>query len=820
MKGMQISMKSTLLYLALFALCCTPSSAEPKTLYTFDLTYTFGMKDRQAVWDQIHFVSTLQGIVNRSEPNLYVFYNGAIKEDKDAATDHFWLKEMQKSDFLREYSIVPVKDIETLAHIFNDAINGLVVYDGKVPATSNVASTVAGVENLAAIRHDPAPGSLFHKLTIDPSGPKLPIKRWLLNRDGSSLFTGTGTIPGTKTPSTGSAKCDAYIWAKEKYLDTGKCDPRIMGYYVDAFCVPRLLGNTVTFHTLTNHDYIVAKKGFVFDLSPWDDETPIDDPGQKLGTDCATMQAILRSAYTRLKGREMVCVAGYIPLWFKYTNISMSGGKHDPVYCEFRYAGILSSYNAYMDADAIDKQSMANASIFCKYPLKQAYKQKKPTLDDLRLKGYINADGSVAKKAFVGLYIGDYDSSAWMYQMLPKLWKDPARGTIPLGWAFNPNLAQRFPLGMDYARANASPNDHFITGASGAGYLHPGYLLPPGRISDLPSGVDTWKRHNKRWLPQFDISVVGFILDGYAPVMKSPDTLTELWDAYTQIAPDGIAGQNIQGDGVYKGIPYISMEYQHEMLGRERSYGPVEQKAYDDFAGLILRRASKAAPSFAYYRTILWYPSEVKTLMDTVKRMPGGNDVEFVDPYTLMMLIRQFHTTNQRAEALGHGIWEIGTSVEITGHSGVVDGYDIRDLFGRGFGQVESKAVAFKDGVSEPFTHWVEWKTTRPVRVDVFNLFARGDKLAGREDVREFKSFRLYGKRNLADEWTQLDSFTPSHPYDYNLDPDVIPIRAVNLKEPFTGSYFRAEFDQYDSKSESKRGPRITEIEGIGSVIK
>ena len=38
------------------------------------------------------------------------------------------------------------------------------------------------------------------------------------------VFTGRGIIPGTGTASTRSAKCDAYIWAKELFLDMGRCN--------------------------------------------------------------------------------------------------------------------------------------------------------------------------------------------------------------------------------------------------------------------------------------------------------------------------------------------------------------------------------------------------------------------------------------------------------------------------------------------------------------------------------------------------------------------------------------------------------------------
>ena len=46
-------------------------------------------------------------------------------------------------------------------------------------------------------------------------------------------------------------------------------------------------------HTLSNHDYFVAHRAFFFDLSPWVDEVPNDDPSQPLGLDRATSLSLL-----------------------------------------------------------------------------------------------------------------------------------------------------------------------------------------------------------------------------------------------------------------------------------------------------------------------------------------------------------------------------------------------------------------------------------------------------------------------------------------------------------------------------------------------
>lgn len=210
---------------------------------------------------------------------------------------------------------------------FRSEIHGLVVYDEKVPATSNAASTVAGADDLLCVRYDSGPDSLYSWLA-GSRGPQLPVKVWLIRQDGSSLFTGQGVIPGTKTASTGSAKCDAYIWAKENYLDTGRSNPLHMGYYLDAWWL-RTPQGYIPDHKLSNHDYFIAQRGFFFDLSPWGGEAPNDDPHQPVGTDLKTMQAILHSAWMQSKGQEMIHIGGFPPVPRKYTK--KQGGQHEGV---------------------------------------------------------------------------------------------------------------------------------------------------------------------------------------------------------------------------------------------------------------------------------------------------------------------------------------------------------------------------------------------------------------------------------------------------------------------------------------------------------
>ncbi len=611
-----------------------PAHAAVKTapLLTYDQT-PLRRPDvpRHQVWDEMQAVAALQGLVNRHGPRLYVFFVG-----DGAKIDHYWLSTLQaKGQWLAGRPQEAVDGgIMPLIKRFRPAYHGVVVWDERVPATSNVADTVAGADDLLPLRYDPSPQSLYFRCVLDPHGPRLPVKVRLIGRGGQSLFTGRGIIPGTALASTGSTKCDATLWAVEHYLKTGKCDPACLAYYPDAYWIAGKLKDPGAERTsLPNHDYFVAHRSFFFDLSPWDDEAPNDDPGQPLGSDARTLQAVLRAAYEQTAERRggrpgTIAVGGFTPWDQKYTDYT--GGRHGGVPTEWRYAETLSCYNAYMDADAPGLNAMANASLFQHFPLAASYPQKNmPTEATLRAKGDLDAQGHVVPKNYAAIYVGDYDSSAWLYQRMPDLWDDPARGQVPLSWAFNPTLDQRFPAGLAHARATATPNDTFITGDSGAGYLNPGSLVPPRRWSGLPSGLAAWEEHSQRAYTQWDLRVTGFAIDGDAPPMSEA-----VMEAYARFSPGGVVAQKVPEQSLVNGVPFLRM-------GADLSSPETGAQAI-----AAAFPANVDGPHFHIFRTVLWSPAGHKAMFDALHK--ARPDIEIVDANTLLFLLKRSLTESER----------------------------------------------------------------------------------------------------------------------------------------------------------------------------
>lgn len=573
-----------------------------------------------AYYDDIMALTAIQGLANRDEPNLFIRH---LPE-----TDDFWWDEMTKpGDWLDGREIKKVSSLDQLLDAFPKAYQGLVVWDGNVPATSNVALSLAGVENLLPVRFDAAPDSLFTRLSARGLEPKV----WLVNQDGTPLFTGTGNIPSTATASSGSSKNDAYRWLLHHYGD--KLDPERISYHLDSFWTKCSFASAVVENAVPNADYFIAHGAIRCDLHVMADEAPVDDPGQKPGTDLETLKLILANANKRLAPDRMIQFAGFTPWAHKYSSQVMNGwnpgSRYAPLTSEQRLVQIITSFNAYMDGDAPNLVFMANASFYQHFPVPAVVAQKapKPTRERLIQEGILDENGKIKPLNFYTYYTGDYDAAPWLLRMVPRLWNDPARGQVPISWAFNPNLADRFAYGMMWLRNRATPNDFFVSGDSGAGYVNPSLLQAPRQLSGLPDGMKRWTDHNSRYFKRWDLDVVGFIIDGTAPAMNDDG-----WDAYREFSPGGVVVQGMDKPfGIHQELPYIVM-------------GPNMLDVTDPKlpAGIFRSYFRPEGFTFTTMRTILVQAPTLYKQVDEILQAQTDRPSRLVDLATLLWLIREY----------------------------------------------------------------------------------------------------------------------------------------------------------------------------------
>lgn len=593
------------------------------TVVTLDLNYINTLKPSNKdetclIWDQMHTVATLQGVVNRQKPQLYLFYveNQGINIDR-----YWWDKYRQNGKWIGKAKVEVAIDVVDAIKRFKNEIEGAVIYDPNVAATSNLASSIAGVENLIAVRYDLSPRSLYSQLILN--GPQIPVKVRLLNEDGSSMFTGKGTIPETNLMSSGSAKIDAYSWFVENYMKKGKMNTAFGAYYIDQYWMEKPEAAPSNHHTLANHDFFVSKKAFFYDLSPWSDEKATDDNNQSVGADCKMLKNMLMIAYRQNNnGKTFTYLGGFPPWAFKYTQ--HAAGSHEDVATEWEYSHLISGYNGFKDADAIGYGALANSSFWQHYPLRDEYPQQWITKEDLKEKGYLAADGqlSLGKKQLLIFYVGDYDASAWLSQTTPAIWDNPERGKLPLMWCISPVLSERVPMAWEYRRETATANDYFAAADNGAGYLNPGALQEP-RLSGLPSGVKDWAEHCKMHYKRWGLTISGFVIDGFAKGLDK-----EGLDAYMSFSPNGIVPQKTEETLLHHDMPVLRADWD------------INDEDPKVAAARIVARVKDRTIPFHWFRNILKSPTWYVQVVEELKRLDPN--IELVDAPTFFELYRTF----------------------------------------------------------------------------------------------------------------------------------------------------------------------------------
>lgn len=85
------------------------------------------------------------------------------------------------------------------------------------------------------------------------------------------------------------------------------------------------------------------------------------------------------------------------------------------------------------------------------------------------------------------------------------LWRDPARGRLPLGWTIAPALLEAAPALAAYYLETASPQDELIAGPSGAAYIFPSRWP----TAQLPAFLE----HSQRLLSGMGLTLLQ-VLDG------------------------------------------------------------------------------------------------------------------------------------------------------------------------------------------------------------------------------------------------------------------------------------------------------------------
>ena len=550
-------------------------AARAKPLYTF----TLKQNGTAAAYDEAMAVASFQGIINRASPELYV------RSDTNARPQ-FWLDLLSKDGrWLQGRKQKPVADLDALVKLAGKRVKGAVIWDPAVPASVNAATTCAGVRDA---------------VVLSPELAARHLTQWHLPvlEDLRGKFTGA---------ETGSKKNDAYRWAIREFLARGLCSPHRLCLFEDAFST-RAHGDT---SYVVTRDWAVKNRAFVFDLSPWGDEAPGDEPSQRLGVDLETYRMILAETLRQSAGKQMTELTGFFAL-SKYSAMPDHRSLHPGVPTEWESVWLMSPFNCYQNTISSDCFNQSLHSQAPRHPLKQRSAGRPVALEN---------------KAYISILMGDYDSATPLYDFLPKNWNDAARGTTPLAWGINPNLLETYPDLIAYFYETATAADTFTSDASAAGYVN------PNRIQQeyLPLFV----RHNRQFFREADMTIAPMVLD-----QDQPSSAVK--DAFQQFAPDGFA--TIVDDQHHRGGGLPSPQIWKGMAVMELLNDTCNSKqigAIADVMANVIKGRGNVLPGFYFFRTDWVNPTTVTDAMTLLHRQHPELNFAVVGPRTFFTLFKE-----------------------------------------------------------------------------------------------------------------------------------------------------------------------------------
>jgi hypothetical protein len=463
-------------------------------------------------------LATLQGIVNRTEPRIYLIENR--EEGKFA-----WLNDLD----------VPYKVRDNYWDIlkrFKSEVRGVIVYDPEVPDSINVATTLAGLNDAVA-----ASPELAQKLAAAPYNLKtiedlrgkfkdrLDAYTWQYEhlwprtthrmliglspdtsiRIPSGIPSSFRTIAEETTQEREAKNRDTYEldlspflgdesvylrfddafpqdgWGPAVHEVTVRADGQIIAQFVpgtpeeEPFLYDR--NNSQLSAGSGGHRFADNNRYFVYRFTPpagtasltasvdmWNQFKVSAGSEQPLSSEQKEPYGYLRDYAVANKAMVFWLDVGDPEQKALFERILSDvepgtpylGWFSNDVAGEFNGVEIASNHGVYvLAADWFSNMTVFSGTRAAANPAKPV---KAPKLQN---------------KIYVTLTFSEGDNFQYNQHRLRILWDDPSRGKVPINWTSNPLLHDGAPAILNYYQSTATANDLLIAGPSGAGYFYP-----------------------------------------------------------------------------------------------------------------------------------------------------------------------------------------------------------------------------------------------------------------------------------------------------------------------------------------------------------
>ncbi|PSL23037.1 GxGYxYP domain-containing protein [Chitinophaga ginsengisoli] len=104
------------------------------------------------------------------------------------------------------------------------------------------------------------------------------------------------------------------------------------------------------------------------------------------------------------------------------------------------------------------------------------------------------AKPALQNKLYVAFILSDGDNLQYVEHLMRKLWDNPDRGSVPMGWTLSPAMLDAMPGALNYYWQTSTNNDNLISGPSGYGYAYPNSWPDQARLNQFAAKTDEYNR--------------------------------------------------------------------------------------------------------------------------------------------------------------------------------------------------------------------------------------------------------------------------------------------------------------------------------------
>ncbi len=211
------------------------------------------------------------------------------------------------------------------------------------------------------------------------------------------------------------------------------------------------------------------------------------------------------------------------------------------------------------------------------------------------------------------------------------VWTKPGRGQLPFAWQVTMNWTEFSPAALEYFHESAPPNDYFIGGLSGPGYMYPNHI-PAARFPGLMAQAgELMARLDEHVMEIMDNSAA----DGN---LGNTDLTKETVDRYYRAFPQVIGFINGYGPARTRDLrgtqPLISYDY---YIDPRRPRAEVTA----DLNELIALNAKRPYFLLVHVRE----SNDVNSLIQVTKQLEGPVAIVPVDVFLKLAASNQTYTT-------------------------------------------------------------------------------------------------------------------------------------------------------------------------------